>query len=618
MKEMDMFINVSRNNGKPYLRLVNSVRIKNREGFSTSRNKVLLNIGFLEKFDDGQPDYVERLRKSFRAGRPLIDALKPYCEGRSSLEEYTFRYTEGDLACIGNPKIFSNMLIERILEELGLMAFFSSYKNFTKIQYNVYSFAKLMIFGRILNPASKIATVRQNNDYYCSVLDKNHNPDNIYDTLDFIADNHGKIIRRMNTNIVKKGKRDPEIIFYDVTNFYYETENPDDDEIDEDGTILVKGFRKIGVSKEKQKKPIVQMGLFMDDKGIPIAIECFPGNTLDHQTLKAALSNNIDNLEYSRFILIADRGICCNYHNILQVVRGGNGYIMAKSLLKSTGEERQWAYEDDGFTILSTGFKYKSRIMRKTIEDENGQKAEITEKIVVYWSKNFADRGIKENKSFLEFLDKFMESPTSFPINATQAKSLRKFLDKKLVNKKTGEIVNSSELKAMIDKDKVESYKKSFGYYQLITSELTMPDREVIDKYHGLSQIENQFRIMKGELNTKPLFVRTTEHIKAHLLVCMIALMVVRIIQNRIVASGLVCSAEEKKVTWTMGLSGERIQTALNKWQVDLMPGDLYKFMNIDDPDLRLILDSFSINVPPKFFKRAELRQIKTNINNFM
>ena len=613
-----MFIDLSKNNGKDYLRLAESNRVLNDKGHKVARKNVILNIGPLDKFDDGKPDYIKRLRKSFKAGEPLIDSLKPYCTKCTPLEQYSFTYTEGDTACIGNPKIFSNMLIERILEELGLMAFFSSYKNFTKIQYNVYSFAKLMVFGRILNPASKRATVRQNDDYYNSVLDKDHNPDNIYDTLDFIYDNHGKIIRRMNTNLVKKAKRNPEVIFYDVTNFYFETENPDDDEVGEDGTILTRGLRKKGVSKENQKKPIVQAGLFMDDKGIPIAVECFPGNTLDHQTFKTALSKNIDDLDYSRFILIADRGICCNYHNILQVVDGGNGYIMAKGLLKSTGKERQWAYDDEGYTVQSPDFKYKSRIMRRTIKDENGESREITEKIVVYWSKNFADRGIKENKSFLEFLDKFMDSPTSFPINATQAKSLRKFIDKKLLNKKTGEVIDSSEFKALIDKNKVDAYKKAFGYYQLITSELTMPDKEVIEKYHGLNQIENQFRIMKGDLNTRPLFVWTPEHIKAHLLVCMIALTVMRIIQIKIVSSGFVSGAEEKNVAWTMGLNGERIQTALNKWQVMLMPNDFYQFMNTNDPDLKLILDAFDINIPAKFYRRAELRQIKTDINNIM
>ena len=123
---------------------------------------------------------------------------------------------------------------------------------------------------------------------------------------------------------------------------------------------------------------------------------------------------------------------------------------------------------------------------------------------------------------------------------------------------------------------------------------------------------------MKGDLNARPLFVRNPEHIKAHLLICMIALTVMRIIQNRIVKSGAVPSAAEREVDWTMGLSGERIQRALNKWQVDLLPGDYYRFMNTDETDLKLILDAFNIKIPPKFYRRAELKHFKTNIKNFM
>jgi transposase len=612
-----MFIEVSRINGKPYLRLVRSFRGKNAEGYSVSKKQVVFGIGFLEKFDDGKPDYISRLRKSFRAGQPIIDTLRPYCTKQPVLENYNFKYVEGDPTCIGHPKIFSHLLIERVLEELGLLAFFSSYKNFTKIQYNVYAFVKLMVFGRLLNPASKIATVRQNEDYYNAVLDVGYNPDNIYDALDFVSDNHNKIIRRMNTNLVKKANRNPEIIFYDVTNFYYEIEHPDDDLLGDDGETLEKGMRKMGVCKEERRQPIVQMGLFMDDNGIPIAVEGFPGNTLDHLTLKTALSKHTDHMEFSRFVLIADRGIC-NYHNILPIVDNGNGYIMAKSLLKSNAKEREWAYCDDGFTVESPQFKYKSRIVRKIVKDEGGEKREVTEKVVVYWSEHFANRSIRENKSFLDFLDKLMESPANFRVSSTQAKSIRRFLDKNLVNEKTGEILNSFEWRAMIDKNKVDSYKRGFGYYQLVTSELNMPDKEVIDKYHGLSQIENQFRIMKGELSTRPLFVRNPRHIKAHLLICMIALTVMRIIQNRIVKSGGVPNAEQKEVCWTMGLSGERIQQALNKWQVEWLPGDYYKFMNTDDHDLKLILDAFNIEIHLKFYRRAELRRLKTDIKNFM
>lgn len=609
-----MYVESFKNNGIPYLRLVRNDRVTNKRGLKTSTKTVVLNIGPLSRFDDGQPDYIDRLKKSFKAGTPLIPSLLPFCEDKTVAETYRFSFKEGSPDCFGHPKLFSHILMERILEELGLNTFFSSYKGFTKLQYDVYSFAKLLVFGRLLNPASKCATLRQNNDYFEPVL-KDFNPDNVYDTLDFIASNKDKIIRRINTNLVKKAHRSPEIIYYDVTNFYFEIGDPDEDTLDEEGNIIQKGQRKMGVCKEERKLPIVQMGLFMDDEGIPIAIETFPGNTLDHLTLRPALKKNIDGLDFSRFIMIADRGIC-NYQNLLHVLDAGNGYIVSKSLLKSTKKEQEWAYSDEDYTAVSDDFKYKSRIVKKNVKDENGNKRTLEERAVVYWSRKFQRRAEHENKKFLDFLYKLQEHPENFRITAVQSKALRKFFKKECVNEKTGEILDSSKIKAFVDFDKVEEYRKRLGYYQIVTSELTMDAQEVIDKYHGLTQIEDQFRVMKGDLDTRPLYVRTPEHITAHLLICMISLITLRIIQKRMKDSGIVRA--DPDAYWNSGMSAARIQTALNKWKVDALPGELYRFMDVDDPDLKLILDAFGINIPAKLYRRAELKHIKTEIKVFM
>ena len=143
-----------------------------------------------------------------------------------------------------------------------------------------------------------------------------------------------------------------------------------------------------------------------------------------------------------------------------------------------------------------------------------------------------------------------------------------------------------------------------------------MDAREVIDKYHGLTQIEDQFRVMKGDLETRPLYVRTPEHVTAHLLICMIALIILRIIQKRMISSGNV--PLDPDAYWSTGLNGHRLQEALNKWKVDLLPGELYRFMDVDDPDLKRILDSFGISIPAKLYRRAELKSIKTGIKIFM
>ena len=605
-----MYVECFTNNGKPYLRLVQSVRITNKAGKKVPQKQVVFNLGPLDRFDDGQPDYVDRLKNSFKAGNPLIPALLPYCSSEKPAETYRFSIRQGSPDCFGHPKLFSHVFLERILEELGLNTFFSSYKGFSKLEYDVYGFTKLLLFGRLLNPASKAATVRQNGNYFEPLL-KDFNPDNIYDTLSFIAANKDKIIRRMNTNLVKKAGRSPDIIYYDVTNFYFEIEDADDDLLDDDGNLLEKGQRQFGVSKEERRLPIVQMGLFMDDDGIPIAIESFPGNTLDFLTLRPALKKNIDDLDFSRFILIADRGIC-NYLNLLHVLDAGNGYIVSKSLLKSPKKEQEWAYDNDGYITVSDNFKYKSHIVKRTVKDENGNPRTIEEKVVVYWSRKFQERSIRENKKFLDFLQKLEESPESFRVTSMQSKSLRRFMKKDYVNIKTGEAVSSSDIKGFIDFDKVAEYRKSMGYYQIVTSELTMKDQDVIDKYHGLTQIEEQFRIMKGDLETRPIYVRTPEHVDAHLLICMIALVMIRIIQKRIRDNS--DPKEEKDVYWNVGMSGKRIQEALNKWKVDTLPDDLYRFMDVDDPDLALILKVFHINIPAKLYRRAELKSIKTGI----
>ena len=607
-----MFLECFTNNGKPYLRLARSVRVTNKNGMKVSQKQPVLNLGPLSRFDDGQPDYLDRLKKSFKAGNPLIPALLPYCSEKRPAETYRFSIQEGSPDCFGHPKLFSHLLLERILEELGLMNLFASYKAFSKLEYDVYGFFKLLVFGRLLNPASKRATVKQNDDYYDPIL-KDFNPDNVYDTLSFIADNKDRMIRRMNTNLVKKAGRSPQIIYYDVTNFYFEIEDADDDLVDEDGNIVEKGQRKFGVCKEERHLPIVQMGLFMDDDGIPIAIESFPGNTLDHLTLRPALKRSIDSLDFSRFILIADRGIC-NYMNLLHVLDAGNGYIVSKSLLKSSKNEQQWAYDDKGFTVVRPDFKYKSRILKRTVQDENGNSRKVEEQVVVYWSRRFEARAIAENKKFLDFLEKLEKSPANFRITALQSKSLKKFMKKDYVNEKTGEILNSSDIRAFIDFDKVKEYKKSLGYYQIVSSELTMSAREIIDKYHGLTQIEDQFRVMKGDLETRPVYVRTPEHVDAHLLVCMISLVLMRIIQKKIRD---LKESDRKDVYWNVGMSGTRIQNALNKWKVDALPDELYRFMDIDDPDLSLILKAFGIEIPPKLYRRAELKAIKTGTKIF-
>ena len=607
-----MYIDIFKNNGTEYIRLRESYRTKTAEGKVAIRKRTICNIGPLSKFDDGQPDYLERLRESFRLGNPLIPELTGYTGKKPPIEKYSIRLQEGDPECVGHPRLYSHVFLNKLFDELGLEDFFRSYKGFSKIQYDVLNFVRLLVYGRILNPDSKMATLEQNDDYYTPLL-KNFNKYNVYDTLDFIYENKEKIIRRMNTALVKKWHRNPEIIFYDVTNFFFEIEDPDEDILDEEGNVIERGIRKMGVSKENRKQPIVQMGLFMDDQGLPISIESFPGNTLDANTFKPAISKSIDGLEYARFIMVADRGMC-NYQNAFHLLDQNNGYILAKSLLKSTKAEQEWAYSNADFVEVSKDFKYKSRIMKRTVKDANGKKRTLTENVIVYWSRNFYERDLHENARFLETLEKILKNPKGFRITDMQARMLRPFFKSDFFNSETGEVIAASKLKALLDKEKLEEFKSHFGYYQIITSEINMPPLEAIEKYHGLTRIEDQFRVMKSDLETRPVYVRTREHIEAHLLICLIALTMIRMIQCKICHSGLVPKSDDITL-WSMGLPAYRIQKALNKWKVELLADDLYRFIDLDDQDLKLILDSFDIRIPAKLFRKTDLKSQIRNIN---
>ena len=606
-----MYIDRYKTNGRYYLRLVREKRITDAKGNSVSRKESVLSLGNYDQFDDGEPDYLERLRQSFREGNPLIPALLPYVK-QAPKQKYTIAFAAGD-ECFGSPKRLAPCILDPVFAALGLDELFASIKHSSRIEYDLQGIVRLLTYGRLLEPASKIATMQQNDSYYRPLV-KSSNDSNVYDTLDVIYENRKQIIQRMNSCISKGIGRNTNTVFYDVTIFFFEVEEPDEDEVDEEGNVIEKGLRKMGVSKENRKQPIVQMGLFLDDKGIPISIEMFPGNTLDHLTFRTALRNTVDNLNLERFILIADRGMY-NGTNMCHVLDQGNGYIVSKSLKKSAKTEREWVLNQEGYTVVSPDFKYKSRIVTRTVTAENGSKRKIQEKVVVYWSRAFYAREKHENQSFLDFIEKLKANPAGFRVSASQSRNLRKFMKKECVNKETGEIMDSRKLLSMIDDAKLTEFNDLMGYYQIVSSELEMNDQEIIDKYHGLTRIEDQFREMKGTLETRPIWVNTPEHIQAHLLICFMALTIMRVIQYKIMKS--LPKEKANDFNWSYGLPGERFQKALLDWQADKLPGDYFRMNNVQNSDLTLIFNALGVRLKPVLYMRGDIRSLKSSVSVF-
>ena len=605
-----MHIEQYKSNSRAYLRLVSGKRMKDSLGRPIIGKRIVLSLGALAKHDDGKPDYLRRLRESFAEGRPLIKELEPYVD-QAPVRRWTITFERGDEKCIGEPKRMAPCVLDPVFRALGLDELFASVKCASRIKYDLTGIVRLLTYGRIIDPGSKWSTMGQNDQYYAPLV-KSTNPDNVYDALDVIYANRKQIVQRMNTCVSRGIGRSADTVFYDVTNFFFETARPDEDFEDADGNVVA-GLRKFGVSKENRRQPIVQLGLFLDGNGIPISFATFPGNTLDHHTLRPAMDETAGDLGIRRFVLVADRGMYSGT-NMYAVREAGNGYIVSKSLRKTDKAERTWAIDPEGYTVVSENFRHKSRIVKRIVKDENGKKHEVREKVVVYWSKAFYERERSENASFMEFLGKLKENPGSYRISSSHSKGLRRFLKKEYVNKVTGEKVDSADLMPMIDEAKLTEFNDLMGYYQIVTSELEMEDREVIEKYHGLTQIEDQFREMKGTLETRPVFVQTPEHIKAHLMVCFMALTMIRIIQRKTRLSAKPAKGESK---WSYGIPGARVSEALAGWQVLELPGEYYQVLKPKGDDIFAILKAFGMELKQQLYTRGEIREMKATASPF-
>jgi transposase len=350
------------------------------------------------------------------------------------------------------------------------------------------------------------------------------------------------------------------------------------------------------------------MGLFIDDQGLPIAYQLFPGNHVDQTTLRPALKKSIDNLQFGRVIIVADGGLNSD-KNIAHILAEGNGYILSKSTRKSTKAVQDWMLEEVGYVWNeSRTFKVKSKIRKRTIKDENGKSHEITEKLVCYWSKKHYDREIRENAKFIEYLESVITHPDKLK---DKPRKVEKFLKKKAVETATGDLLQT-KTHLTLDLQKLQEYKDLLGYYTIMTSELDKTDREIIDKYHCLSRIEDSFRITKSDLEGRPVFVRSPDHINAHFLICFIALAMIRLIQCRILKFQGKSLLDENG--WESGLSADRIKKALLSFKADALPGGYYRLTKPNE-DLQLILDALNIDDDLRLPTIKELRQLKSHFD---
>ena len=598
-----MHIACVNNHGIPYLQVMESYSIK-EDGIYKSRKRVVKNLGPLSRFDDGKPDYLKRLRHSFKEGNPLIPELYDLVTDDNVKDIVTIQFDrKSQQDCVSDPKNIGYFLLDGLYDGLGIYDVMNKYKSMSKIEYDLNGLTKLLVFGRVLWPDSKVKTFKKRDRYFFDVTSSN-NLIEVYRALDCLNDEAESIQKRINHKVKNSIGRNMEVCFYDVTNYYFEIDQNDEDILDTEGNVIKDGLRKKGVSKEKRSDPIVQMGLFIDDNGIPIAYQLFPGNKTDQTTLRPALKKGIDNMKFGKVIIVADGGLN-NSKNIAHILKKGNGYILSKSTKKSAKNVRKWILEEEGYEWNEKKtFKVKSILQDRTVEDEDGNKIKYKEKLICYWSKKHYDMEVNENKKFIEYLESIIENPDKLK---DKPKKIEKFLNKTQIDKNTGEILNV-HTHLSLDIEKIQEYMNLMGYYTIMTSEIEKTDREIINKYHGLSRIEDSFKIIKSDLEGRPVHVYTPEHINAHFLICFIALIMVRIIQYRILKYQGKDTLNEDG--WEAGLSTERIKEALILFQADNLPDGYCRTTKPSD-DLQLIHDSFNINTVLNLPTLTELRQFK-------
>ena len=618
-----MYLDCFKNCGKDYLRVVNN-KYTNSNGKVKISRITVKNLGYLSNYDDGKPDLLKRLRQKFKEGT-LVD-----------LEELNISYKEKNKKMIPldkinlklNPKNIGYLFLNSIYNELGIDMLLNRIKSDSKIEYDLNGLTKLLVFGRILDPQSKKKTF-ENKDKYLFPVTTCDDLNDVYKVLDVLDKNSKKIQNRMNTKIKNSSiGRVTNLTYYDVTNYYFETMYGDDDiyELDENNEIIKdekgnpiivkKGFRKNGVSKENRKEPIVQMGLFIDNNGIPVSHKLFPGNTQDKITFKNVLENDVDEMDLGRIVVVADNGMNTQENKYL-ITDKENGYIVSKSVKKSWTKIGPWALKNDEYIEMKKGgetvFKYKSRIneIELVYKNADGTKSKKTvkEKEIIYWSKKHYERELHQNKKFIEYLESCKEHPDKLKDKQRKSQEFIKTVD---VDPETGAIIHPEKVIVFLDK-KLEKYKETMGFYSIVTSEIDDDDKEIINRYHGLSRIEDSFRIIKSDLEGRPIFVWIEEHIKAHFLICFIALTIIRIIQYKILKY-------ENKSTlnvdgWEQGITAEKLKEELNKFNADYFYNEYYKISEITD-GINKILKSNNEDFEFKEYTLNEIKELRTLINH--
>ena len=478
-----------------------------------TKHKVIESLGYLDELEKQYDDPIDYFTKR---------AKKLTEEKKARQAPINFTFYDSDRLCVGDNlrKNFGYAALSKIYHELELDKFLNNRQRHTKESYDANTILKMLVYSRILAPASKKSSFDHREMFFEKT---NYSLDDVYRCLSFLNKHKETIQVWMNDKIKENYGRDTSLIYYDVTNYYFETDEQND-------------FLRKGVSKEHRPNPIVQMGLFMDNNAIPITYELFAGNTNDCLTYRPNFGRIKKQFNLGRVISVADKGMTTG-DNIWYTINtpAHDGYVFSMSIRGAEKSMKEYVLDDDGYVWLGKEYKRKSRKYPRTIQvtSTSGKKIkkQVDEKQVVFWSEKYAKRAKAEREAALAKARDLAANPGSY----TRATSYgaAKYVKKVDYDKDTGEILTASSI-LDIDEDLIREEEALDGYYMLLTSEMDTPNDKIIDMYRGLWRIEESFKITKSELEARPVYVWTREHIEAHFLTCFIALTISRILEMKL------------------------------------------------------------------------------------
>lgn len=452
--------------------------------------------------------------------------------------------------------------IQSFYQKLHLSQFFQSIVSDTKISFDCDQINRFLTYARILDPDSKYGTYDKLDTYYEKPDISYHQIMRFMDILDAHSKEYLEYLFQFSDTIVK---RDTSVMYYDCTNYYFESETYDDDIIDEVTGECIKGIRQYGFGKEHRPNPIVEMGLIMDSRGIPVTMCIHPGNTSEQLTAIPLEKEVVKMLDGKKFIYCADGGL--GSYNIRKFnSMGGRAFIVTQSIKKLSDILKEAVFNDCDYRLLSDDtpitietMKTFDRHNRNNLELYNDQAYKIIEadKIVDLGlceekvCKNGKVKKVKTKATLKQYLiitfsRKMMEYQRTIrnrQIERAQKllnlkdpeeikkgpNDVRRFL-KRTAKSKNGE---AAEVRYSLDLDKIAEEERYDGYYAVATN-LNDPAKDILNIAHKRYKIEDCFRVMKTNFDARPVYHRKPERIRAHFLVCYTALLICRLIECRL------------------------------------------------------------------------------------